>query len=113
MRLSEMRLSLRAFTGMSQIADLMAEIERVPHFRVSACLQCASPMRVHALQIYGTCPACGTKHKMRSFGAQGTELVDLIDSVIAWMGRGESFDAVLQRQAELLSEDEDGEDQQA
>jgi hypothetical protein len=92
---------------MTDIAPIISEIERLPHFRTFKCRDCSGAIRVHALQIYALCPQCGVQHKCRSFSAVGTELEDVIDAVLAWAGDGEAFDAVMKRRQQILADEDD------
>lgn len=86
------------------MADIISEIEQLPHFDCIKCTGCAAEIRVHVLQIYADCPACGRQTKCRSFGGIGTEIQDVIDAVLAWAGEGEAFDAVMKRREEILDD---------
>ena len=92
---------------MNTVADIISEIEQLPHVHTLKCKDCSTEIRVHALQIYAVCPKCGLRHKCRSFGAVGTELEDVIDAVLTWAGEGESFDAVMKRRQEILDDDDE------
>lgn len=91
---------------MTDVGDLIDDIKALPHFREFSCTQCGESIRVHALQLYANCAACGTQQKCRSFGGLGTELEDVIDAVLEWAGKGENFDAVMKRREEILSDDD-------
>ena len=86
------------------IGRIIDEIKATPHFRTFNCSECVAECRVHALQISCRCSRCGTETKCRAFGAVGTELVDLIDAVLEWAGEGDSFDAVMKRHREIVSD---------
>jgi len=88
---------------MTPLVEIIEEIRRLPHFRRIRCRACGEERRVHALQIYSIC-ACGTQVKCRSFGASGSEIEDVIDAVLEWMGAGEELQAVLRRQAEIQAD---------
>jgi predicted RNA-binding Zn-ribbon protein involved in translation (DUF1610 family) len=89
---------------MTDVSRIISEIELLQHFLTFRCKECPAEIRVHALQIYAVCPQCGLQHKCRSFGAIGTELEDVIDAVLAWSGEGETFEAVMRRRQEILSD---------
>ncbi len=90
---------------MSTVTNIISELEQLPHFHTFKCKDCSTEIRVHALQIYAVCPKCGLRHKCRSYGAVGTELEDIIDAVLIWAGKGESFEAVMKRRQEILEDD--------
>jgi predicted RNA-binding Zn-ribbon protein involved in translation (DUF1610 family) len=87
------------------MTDIISEIERLPHFRAMKCTGCSVEIQVHALQIYADCPKCGLRHKCRGFAATGSETQDVIDAVLAWAGKGESFEAVMRRRQEILADE--------
>jgi len=92
---------------MTDIARIITEIEKLPHFSTFKCNDCSAEVRVHALQIYATCPQCGAQRKCRASGAVGTEIQDVIDAVLAWAGQGESFDAVMKQRQKILADEDD------
>jgi hypothetical protein len=92
---------------MTDVSRMLREIEMLPHFREFECRKCSAKIRVHVLQICAVCPNCGADYKCRGSGGIGTELQDLIDGVLLWAGRGESFDAVMRRREELITDSED------
>lgn len=87
---------------MADMGGIIDEIRATPHFRLLKCSACGGECRVHALAIYGRCPACGEQIKCRSFSAVGTEVADVIDAVLEWAGEGESFDAVMERYRQII-----------
>jgi len=89
------------------LGNVIDEIQRLEHFRILTCSGCQSSLRYHTLQIYVHCLKCGTEHKVRGFGARGTEIQDVIDAVLDWAGDGENFESVLKRHSEIqLDQDE-------
>lgn len=88
------------------LGEVIDEIQKLEHFRVSPCSQCGSEMRSHILQMYVNCPACKTNHKARGFGGVGTEIEDVIDAMLEWAGKGENLEAVLQRHKQIQKERE-------
>ncbi|HZS03605.1 MAG TPA: hypothetical protein VFD58_01905 [Blastocatellia bacterium] len=86
------------------MGEIINEIHRIEHFHTLACSKCQKLVRYQVLQIYATCPACDTRHQVRSFGGIGTEVEDVIDAVLEWAGDGESFKAVMKRRDEIRSE---------
>jgi hypothetical protein len=75
--------------------DVMKEIEKFPHFREFACSNCGRNQKVFALLIHYDCEYCGTSYKLRCQGSIGTEIEDVIDSVLQWPGAGEEFKAAM------------------
>ncbi len=80
---------------------MLGELEHTEHFRVVHCPQCRTAIRVHCLQMYCDCTDCGTRSKLRGFAGMGTEIADVIDAVLTWMGTGEGFDATMHRHREI------------
>jgi len=95
---------LAAPGSMTDIGHIIDEIKAIPHFPTFACSQCGAECRVHALQIYCRCPKCTTEVKCRSFGGVGTDILDVIDAVLEWAGDGDTFDAVIRRHREIMSD---------
>ena len=77
------------------------EIHSLEHFSTFVCPDCDALIRYHTLQIYAVCSNCGAQRKVRSFGGVGTEIQDVIDSVLEWAGTGENLEAVLNRHKEI------------
>ena len=63
-------------------ADLIEAIQSFPSHREVE--HCGQKFTAGALDIYADCPTCGTRLKLRSFGA-ATELEDVFDAVLEWM----------------------------
>jgi predicted nucleic acid-binding Zn-ribbon protein len=74
-------------------SDLIEAIQSFPPQRVVE--HCGQKLSVGALEMYADCPNCGTRIKLRSFGAT-TELEDVFDAVLEWM-----TDPAARRSAEL------------
>ena len=86
--------------------DIIEQIKSLPHFRDFPCTTCNTSIRVHTLQLYAICPQCGTRHKCRGYAAIGSEIEDVIDAVLEWAGQGETFEAVLERQRQIMADQE-------
>ena len=84
--------------------DIIDEIKALPHFRDITCADCDTSFRVHTLEIHANCPKCGATPKCRAFGGIGTEVQDVIDAVLEWMGEGESLDAVMSRHKMIMED---------
>ena len=89
------------------------EIRSLPHFNEIVCSECGQNFSHHVLEIFAVCPKCKMEYKVRAFGAIGTEVQDVIDTVLEWAGEGKEFEAVMERRAEILvskkESDESGE----
>jgi hypothetical protein len=90
------------FMGFLFMREIIDEITGLKHFHSFECHKCQATVRYHVLQIHAVCPECSTEEKVRSFAGIGTEIQDVIDTVLEWAGDGESFDAVMKRRKEIL-----------
>ena len=75
--------------------SVMQEIEALPHYREYVCLKCNHKQNALVLLIQHNCENCGERYKMRSYGSIGTEVEDVIDSVLDWMGEGEILEEIM------------------
>lgn len=75
--------------------SIMQEIEKLPHYREYICLKCGHKQKVLALLIQHNCENCSERYKMRSYGSIGTEVEDVIDCVLDWMGEGEVLEEIM------------------
>jgi hypothetical protein len=66
---------------------------------------CGAIFEVSAFDIYGTCPECQKRIKVRSF-SDGVELEDVFDAVFEWMERTEA-DEIVERRRQEIREDLD------
>jgi hypothetical protein len=78
-----------------ELDDLIEEIRVLPRTKSFTC--CGRTMDVSTLDMYAQCPTCGKRSKLRGYGAIGTEIQDVIDAVLRWMGTGQEFERILQR----------------
>ena len=83
--------------------ELLDAIQSLPAARTVS--HCGSEFTVPPLDIYATCPHCGTRIKVRSFTGVG-EVEDVFDAVLAWMLRPGGEDIARRRQA-VIATDED------
>jgi len=81
--------------------DLIEAITSFPLAR--EVRHCGTIFRISPFDIYASCPACGTRLKVRSFAAV-TELEDLFDAVMTWMLQPGAEALVRQRQAEIAAD---------
>ncbi len=65
---------------------------------------CGLTFQVPSLAIYGTCPTCGSRIKVRSFAAV-PELEDLFDAMLEWTLSPEARRVAEERQR-AIAEDE-------
>lgn len=62
---------------------------------------CDVKFNISKLDIYGTCPICGTRIKSRAFTANH-ETQDIIDAVIEWTLKPEAWTNFEKRRSEIL-----------
>jgi hypothetical protein len=82
-----------------ELDDVVDEIRAFPRTKPFAC--CGRTTEVSSLEIYAQCPVCSKTSKLRGYGAIGTEIQDVIDAVLLWMGKGPDFERALQRKKAL------------
>ncbi|MHC1730422.1 MAG: hypothetical protein AB9888_00090 [Bacteroidales bacterium] len=92
--------------GNMAYSDVIDAIEKLPRYREFICPNCGKAQKAYSLIIQTNCQACGTRMKLRGYGAIGTEVEDVIDTVLLWLGENEDFSNALQRKQELDSEEE-------
>lgn len=76
-------------------------IQELPRYRSYTCKQCGCDQQVYILQIHGECDQCGTRYKVRGFESFGSEIEDVIDVVLEWIGQGETLSDALKRKEQL------------
>jgi transcription elongation factor Elf1 len=77
--------------------DVIEGIEQLPHYREFTCRQCGHKQKVYSLFIHTHCEKCGVRVKLRGYAAIGSEIEDVIDTVLAWLGEGEEFKLAMER----------------
>jgi hypothetical protein len=82
-----------------ELNRIMEEIGALPRTKPFSC--CGQTREVCTLDIYALCPVCQKKSKLRGFFPIGTEIQDVIDAVLKWMGTGKEFEMILQRKREI------------
>jgi transcription elongation factor Elf1 len=68
------------------------EIQNLPHYREFSCKKCGHKQKVYILVIHGNCDQCGTEYKFRGITPIGSEIEDVIDTVLDWIGKGNEFE---------------------
>lgn len=81
---------------MSSYADVIEDIENLPHYREYTCRQCGHKQQVYSLIVQSRCEKCGVWSKLRRYTA-GPEIEDVIDTVLAWLGEGEELRLAMDR----------------
>jgi len=56
---------------------------------------CGHKQLVYILEIQENCEKCNTRYKFRGFESLGSELEDVIDAVLVWLGTGNDFAAAM------------------
>lgn len=79
-------------------SSLMDAIRSFPRQREVE--HCGNKWVVSPFDIYGVCPRCGSRIKLRSFSAI-LEIEDLFDAVFEWMLQPGAAELVRQRQREI------------
>lgn len=82
-----------------ELNRIMEEIEALPRTKPFSC--CGQTTEVCTLDIYAQCPVCKKKSKLRGYGPIGTEIQDMIDAVLKWLGSGKEFEMVMRRKREI------------
>jgi ribosomal protein S27E len=86
-------------------SELIEDIQNLPRYREVTCHECSHQQKVHTLVIQLQCNNCGTTLKLRGYAAIGSEIEDVVDAVLAWLGLGDDFDRAMERKRVL---DEEG-----
>ncbi len=72
--------------------SLIEEIQKLPHYREYTCPKCGHNQKVYILVIHGKCEKCETEYKFRGIEPIGSEIEDVIDAVLDWLGKGSEFE---------------------
>lgn len=71
---------------------IIEDIQNLPHYREYRCGNCGHQQKAFVLMIQKECEKCGVRGKLRGFAAIGTEVEDVIDTVLDWLGDGVEFE---------------------
>lgn len=77
--------------------EVIKDIEELPYYRDYVCKQCGQKQKVYILEIYAVCSNCKTKSKVRGYASIGSEIEDVIDTVLEWLGDGDEFNLSMMR----------------
>lgn len=83
--------------------NVIKDIENLPHYREYVCKQCGHQQQIYSLFIQANCEKCGTQVKLRGYASIGSEIEDVIDAVLEWLGKGKEFELALKRKQEIDS----------
>ena len=78
-------------------ADVIECIENLPRFRTFTCKQCGNEQQVYSLLIHANCQKCQARVKLRGYASLGSEIEDVLDAALAWLGRGDEFELAMER----------------
>lgn len=82
-------------------SEIIEDINRLPRFREVVCTKCGYKQKVHSLTMQTNCEDCGTLLKLRGYAAMGSEIEDVIDAVLLWLGQGDEFSLAMERKRVL------------
>jgi len=77
--------------------DVIKRIESLLHYKEFACSHCGHRQRAYTLLIQVHCEKCNTRLKIRGHASIGSEIEDVIDAVLSWLGQGREFELAMQR----------------
>jgi hypothetical protein len=78
--------------------ELIDAVESFPTTRETS--HCGQTFAISPFDLYATCPACGTRYKLRAFSSH-LEVEDLFDAFFKWMQQPKSASLVAARQQQL------------
>lgn len=88
-----------------EIVDIIkSKLEHLDPFPEFNWLGCGKSVRHHILDFYAVCPNCNLKTKVWILGVKGSEIQEVIEAVLEWMGAGKNFEAVLKRHSIIQKE---------
>jgi hypothetical protein len=96
-------MNLKRFSEIEVSEELLEAIRSFPVVREVE--HCGQRFAISPLDIYATCPKCGTQLKTRSFSG-GVEVEDIFDAVFEWMNQPGAAELVRKRQ-EVIEKDKD------
>ena len=86
--------------------EVIYNIEKLPHYREYTCKKCGGKQKVYILEVYAICENCNAKSKMRGFASIGSEVEDVIDAMLGWIGDGEKLNKAMERKKVIDSNKE-------
>jgi len=78
-------------------SKIIDDIQKLPHYREYICPKCGHKQKVYTLVIHGKCEQCETRYKFRAIAPIGSEVEDVIDAVLDWIGGGVEFEDAMKR----------------
>ena len=89
--------------------DVVEAIAHLPHYREVECRRCGHKRKEYALTIQSQCAYCGTPTKLRGYAALDSEIEDVIDAVLEWLGEGNEL-AQAMKWKQMIDSDEGSRD---
>jgi ribosomal protein L37E len=77
--------------------DVVDAIAHLPHYREVECRRCGHKQQEYILVIQTQCANCGTATKLRRYAALGSEIEDVIDAALEWLGDGDDLAQAMKR----------------
>lgn len=74
---------------------VIEQIENLPHYRDFKCPVCEHQQRTHILHIETRCENCQENLKLRGLASIGSEIEDVIDSVLMWLGTNRDLELAM------------------
>ena len=87
---------------------VIEEIENLPRFREFTCRVCGHVQKVYVLLIQTQCENCQERLKLRGLASIGSEIEDVIDTVLLWLGEDKELEMAL-KWKQALDQAEDNE----
>jgi len=75
---------------------IIEDINALPRYRKYTCSKCGYTQRVYVQIIHGECKQCGVKYRFRGIAPIGSEVEDVIDAVLAWLGQDGEFEDAME-----------------
>lgn len=88
-------------TDINVTSELLEAIANFPAHR--EVHHCGTTFSAPSLDLYGTCPVCGTRLKLRAFSGV-PELEDVFDAVLTWMQQPGAEAVARVRSAEIAAD---------
>lgn len=87
-------------------SETIEDIKKLPHYREYTCKVCGHKQKAYILLIQANCENCGTRTKLRSYAAIGSEVEDVIDTVLDWLGTGSDLEDAMKWKQVIDSSEE-------
>lgn len=81
--------------------NVIEEIENLPHYREFTCNHCGYKQKAYILTIQVNCENCHTRMKVRGYASIGSEIEDVVDAVLAWIGQNKEYELAMERKHQI------------